>query len=35
MAKTGMKRPDEDEFMQKPKKKKRRKEDPKQVPEVK
>ena len=35
MAKKGMKRPDEDEFQQKPKKKKRREEYPRQVPEVK
>ncbi|KOA19371.1 hypothetical protein CLHOM_21620 [Clostridium homopropionicum DSM 5847] len=35
MAKKGMKRPDEDEFQQKPKRKKPKKDDPRQVPEVK
>lgn len=35
MAKKGMRRPDEDEFQKKPKKKKAKKDDPRQVQEVK
>ncbi len=35
MAKKGMRRIDEDENMQTPKKKKRKEDDPRQVPEVK